>query len=76
MRTFGTLGALPITGYVSDRWGRRLALTLNAFNTGWIGLTRYFAGTYYGFMVSQFVEAVFGAGVFSCIYILGESSVS
>ncbi|KAJ8723069.1 hypothetical protein PYW08_002981 [Mythimna loreyi] len=70
VRTFGTLSALPITGYISDRWGRRLALTINAFNTGWIGLLRYFAGTYIGFMISQFVEATFGSGVFSCIYIL------
>ncbi|XP_021192618.3 organic cation transporter protein [Helicoverpa armigera] len=70
VRTFGTLTALPITGYVSDRWGRRVALTINAFNTGWIGLTRYWANSYMGFMISQFVEATFGAGVFSCIYIL------
>ncbi|KAF9803198.1 hypothetical protein SFRURICE_018349 [Spodoptera frugiperda] len=70
VRTFGTLTALPITGYISDRWGRRIALTINAFNTGWIGVTRYWADTYMGFMISEFVEATFGAGVFSCIYIL------
>ena len=72
IRTIGTLLVLPVTGYISDRWGRRVALTINAFNTGWIGLARYFAGSYVGFMISQFVEATFGAGVFSCIYILGE----
>lgn len=75
VRTFGTLTALPITGYISDRWGRRIALTINAFNTGWIGVTRYWADTYMGFMISEFVEATFGAGVFSCIYILGKFHV-
>uniref|UniRef100_A0A2H1VAT9 SFRICE_021023 n=1 Tax=Spodoptera frugiperda TaxID=7108 RepID=A0A2H1VAT9_SPOFR len=68
--TFGTLTALPITGYVSDRWGRRVALTINAFNTAWLGLTRYWTDTYLGFVLSQFAEATFGCGLYSSIYIL------
>ncbi|XP_050563221.1 organic cation transporter protein-like [Spodoptera frugiperda] len=68
--TFGTLTALPITGYISDRWGRRVALTINAFNTAWLGLTRYWADTYLGFVLSQFAEATFGCGLYSSIYIL------
>ncbi|KAJ2951326.1 hypothetical protein O0L34_g5727 [Tuta absoluta] len=70
IRTVGTLVALPITGFVSDRWGRRTALALNAFNTGWIGLTRYWARTYVGFVISQFAEAAFGSGIVSCVFIL------
>ncbi|XP_021195348.3 organic cation transporter protein [Helicoverpa armigera] len=70
VRTFGTLTALPITGFVSDRWGRRVALTINAFNTAWLGVTRYWADTYLGFMFSEFFEATFGSGGFSCVYIL------
>ncbi|VVC90222.1 unnamed protein product, partial [Leptidea sinapis] len=59
VRTFGTLTALPITGYISDRWGRRTALCINAFNTAWLGVTRYFADTYIGFLISEVVEATF-----------------
>ncbi|CAD0201597.1 unnamed protein product [Chrysodeixis includens] len=70
VRTFGTLTALPITGFVSDRWGRRVALTINAFNTAWLGVTRYWADTYLGFMFSEFFEATFGSGGFSSVYIL------
>ncbi|CAH0682937.1 unnamed protein product [Spodoptera exigua] len=70
VRTFGTLTALPITGFISDRWGRRVALTINAFNTAWLGVTRYWADTYIGFMMSEFIEATFGSGGFSCVYIL------
>ncbi|XP_030021072.2 organic cation transporter protein [Manduca sexta] len=75
VRTFGTLAALPITGYISDRWGRRFALALNAFNTSWVGLARYWAGTYLGFTISQFVEAMLGGGVFSCTFILVQELV-
>ncbi|XP_026744636.1 organic cation transporter protein-like [Trichoplusia ni] len=70
VRTFGTLTALPITGFVSDRWGRRVALTINAFNTAWLGVTRYWADTYLGFMFSEFFEATFGSGGFTSVYIL------
>ncbi|XP_046977823.1 organic cation transporter protein-like [Vanessa cardui] len=70
VRTFGTLTALPITGYVSDRWGRRTALSINAFNTAWMGAVRYFAGTYIGFLISEVAEATFGSAGFSCCYIL------
>ncbi|PZC74228.1 hypothetical protein B5X24_HaOG208181 [Helicoverpa armigera] len=70
IRIFGTLTALPIIGFISDRWGRRVALTISAFNTAWIGVTRYWADTYIGFMLSEFFEATFGSGGFSCVYIL------
>ncbi|VVC91050.1 unnamed protein product [Leptidea sinapis] len=70
VRTFGSLMALPITGYISDHWGRRTALCINAFNTAWLGVTRYFADTYIGFLISEVVEATFGSGGYSCAYIL------
>ncbi|XP_053604726.1 organic cation transporter protein-like [Plodia interpunctella] len=70
LRTAGTLTALPITGYISDRFGRRVALVFNAINTAWLGATRYFAGTYVGFVISEFAEATFGSGGFSCAYVL------
>ncbi|XP_075975358.1 organic cation transporter protein-like [Anticarsia gemmatalis] len=75
LRTAGTLVALPITGYISDRWGRRVALVFNCFNTAWLGFTRYWAQTYIGFVLSEFIEAVFGSGIFSCCYILMMESV-
>ncbi|KAJ8723068.1 hypothetical protein PYW08_002980 [Mythimna loreyi] len=68
--TFGTLTALPITGFVSDRWGRLVALVLNAFNTAWIGLSRSWANSYLAFILLEFAEANFGHGLYSSIYIL------
>lgn len=72
IRTAGTLTALPITGYISDRWGRKTALVFNALNTAWLGVTRYWAGTYIGFIISEVVEATFGSAGFSSAYILCE----
>ncbi|CAK1585779.1 unnamed protein product [Parnassius mnemosyne] len=70
VRTIGVLTALPITGFVSDRWGRRVALTINAVNTAWLGTVRYWADTYIGFLISEVAEATFGSGGFTCAYIL------
>ncbi|XP_041980313.1 organic cation transporter protein-like [Aricia agestis] len=70
IRTVGTLLVLPITGYISDRWGRRVALTLNAFNTGWIGLVRSFVNSYEWFLTLEVLESTIGAGAYSSCYIL------
>lgn len=71
IRTIGTLLVLPITGYISDRWGRRVALTINAFNTGWIGLVRSFVNSYEWFLALEVIESAVGAGAYSSCYILG-----
>ncbi|XP_049872917.1 organic cation transporter protein-like [Pectinophora gossypiella] len=70
IRTIGTLLVLPITGYISDRWGRRVALTLNAFNTGWIGLVRSFVHSYEWFLALEVMESAIGAGAYSSCFIL------
>ncbi|XP_068617414.1 organic cation transporter protein-like [Battus philenor] len=70
IRTVGTLLVLPFTGYISDRWGRRVALAINAFNTAWLGLVRSFVHSYEWFTALEIIEATLGAGGFSCCYIL------
>lgn len=69
-RTIGTLFALPITGFVSDKWGRRTALAINAVIRASLGLSRSWVNTYVGFTALQFLEGVLGSGVFSSAYIL------
>ncbi|KAI8422098.1 hypothetical protein MSG28_009986 [Choristoneura fumiferana] len=73
--TIGLLPVQPITGYISDRWGRRVALIINAFNTGWLGLVRSFVNSYEWFAALEFIEAAIGAGAFSSCYILVTEQV-
>ncbi|KAL4709537.1 hypothetical protein ACJJTC_007268 [Scirpophaga incertulas] len=70
LRNIGRLLAMPATGFVSDRWGRRVALGLNAFNSVWIGLARSFVNSYEWFTALEVIEAMFGAGIYSSCYLL------
>ncbi|XP_023935705.2 organic cation transporter protein-like [Bicyclus anynana] len=70
VQTFGGLVSLPITGFISDHWGRRFALSWNAINIAWLGIVRYWIDNYYWFIAVEIIKAVLGAGGFSCAYIL------
>ncbi|KAJ2951327.1 hypothetical protein O0L34_g5728 [Tuta absoluta] len=69
-RTFGWLISHPLTGFISDRWGRRTALAFNSFNCAWIGLTRYFATSYIPYIFNELIESILGGGAYACVYIL------
>ncbi|XP_045769443.1 organic cation transporter-like protein isoform X2 [Maniola jurtina] len=70
VHTCGNLLALPITGYISDNWGRRLALLFNVVNTAWMGCVRYWCSSYYTFLVAELLKSMFSGGIFSCTHIL------
>jgi MFS family permease len=68
----GTLLVLPITGYVSDRFGRRIALVISVFNIAVFGIIRSFSVNYTMYLVFQIAQTTFGAGTFSSAYIFGK----
>lgn len=60
-------------GFVADRWGRRLALTLALLNSGWISCVKYWISSYNTYAILEFFENIIGGASFSCIFILGKS---
>ncbi|XP_039755070.1 solute carrier family 22 member 3-like [Pararge aegeria] len=71
----GMLLVLPITGYISDRYGRKIALVINVFNVGLFGLLRAFSVNYTMFLTLQIIQSTLGAGAFSSAYILAAELV-
>ncbi|CAH2241434.1 organic cation transporter protein-like [Pararge aegeria] len=67
--SIGTLLVLPITGYVSDRFGRRFALVISVLNLGTIGLIRAFSVNYTMYLILQILQTTLGAGTYSTAYI-------
>ncbi|XP_052749979.1 organic cation transporter protein-like isoform X2 [Galleria mellonella] len=75
LNSVGTLLVLPIIGFISDRWGRRLALTLSVFNLALVGLIRAFSVNYPMYLVLQLLQTTVGAGTYSSAYIFATELV-
>ncbi|XP_034829488.1 organic cation transporter protein-like [Maniola hyperantus] len=73
--SIGTLLVLPITGYISDRYGRRIALIINIFNLGLFGFIRAFSVNYPMYLALQILQTTFGAGAYSSAYIFAAELV-
>lgn len=68
----GTLLVLPIAGYISDTFGRRVALVISVTNLAIFGIIRAFSVNYPMYLAFQLLQTTFGAGTFSSSYIFGE----
>ncbi|KAI5633320.1 major facilitator superfamily domain-containing protein [Phthorimaea operculella] len=75
LNSVGTLLVLPITGYVSDKYGRRIALVVSVFNLALFGLIRAFSVNYPMYLALQIIQTTLGAGTFSSAYIFGAELV-
>ncbi|KAJ2951334.1 hypothetical protein O0L34_g5735 [Tuta absoluta] len=75
LNSVGTLLVLPITGYMSDKYGRRIALVVNVFNLALIGLIRAFSVNYPMYLALQVLQTTLGAGTFSSAYIFAAELV-
>ncbi|XP_028031162.1 solute carrier family 22 member 6-like [Bombyx mandarina] len=75
LNSVGTLLVLPITGYISDRFGRRIALVINVFNLALFGLIRAFSVNYPMYLAFQILQTTLGAGTFSSAYIFAAEFV-
>ncbi|XP_068617413.1 solute carrier family 22 member 3-like [Battus philenor] len=75
LNSLGTLLVLPITGYFSDRYGRRWTLLVNTFNVGLFGVFRAFSVNYPMYLVLHLFQTAFGGGTFSTAFIFATELV-
>lgn len=75
LSSVGTLLVLPIAGYVSDTFGRRVALVISVFNLALFGIIRAFSVNYPMYLAFQLLQTTFGAGTFSSSYIFATEFV-
>ncbi|XP_039759613.1 solute carrier family 22 member 3-like [Pararge aegeria] len=71
--TVGNIGlffGLPLSGYISDRFGRKVALVFNIFALGFVGVIRSFSVNYTMYVVLQLVQTVLGSGVYTTAVVL------
>ncbi|XP_072938190.1 organic cation transporter protein-like [Epargyreus clarus] len=62
--------SIPLTGLISDRFGRRMALVFASVANGVFGVIRAFSLNYEMFIVLEFLEPALGGGVYTACFVL------
>ncbi|XP_055693814.1 organic cation transporter protein-like [Lutzomyia longipalpis] len=75
MANFGQFIALPITGFFSDRFGRKTAFIISTLCCGLCGIIKSFSSTYTMLVLFEFLEMALGSGIYACGYVLGMELV-
>ncbi|XP_069357834.1 solute carrier family 22 member 3-like isoform X3 [Maniola hyperantus] len=71
----GLVLGLPLTGYISDRFGRKVALVFNIFSLGLVGVIRAFSVNYTMYMILEMVQTIFGSSVYPTAFVLASELV-
>ncbi|XP_047506628.1 organic cation transporter protein-like [Pieris napi] len=62
--------SIPLTGLLSDKYGRRIAVVFASVANGVFGLIRAFSLNYQMFIVLEFLEPALGGGVYTACFVL------
>ncbi|CRK94736.1 CLUMA_CG008236, isoform A, partial [Clunio marinus] len=76
INNIGQLFCFLLTGFISDKYGRRSALIIGCLGAAVFGILRIFAFNYTMYAVFEFFDALFGGGTYSTAYIIGLELVT
>ncbi|XP_072938088.1 organic cation transporter protein-like [Epargyreus clarus] len=71
----GLFISLPLTGIISDKYGRKLALSVASLMNGVCGVIRSFSVNYPMMLAFEFLEAALGAGAYSTAFVIAMELV-
>ncbi|KAF5303512.1 hypothetical protein FQR65_LT08211 [Abscondita terminalis] len=71
LHSAGLFVGLPISGLLSDRFGRKTILIITALLSGIIGIVRSFSTSYPMYVTLEVLDASVRAGLYAICYILG-----
>ncbi|XP_026480787.1 organic cation transporter protein-like isoform X1 [Ctenocephalides felis] len=75
VNNIGQFVCLPLSGFISDRYGRRTVLVFGIVISGVMGIIRSFSTSYIMFLIFEFLDPALGSGVYSAGFILGMELV-
>ncbi|XP_041980412.1 organic cation transporter protein-like isoform X2 [Aricia agestis] len=71
----GLFIALPLTGFISDKYGRKIALSVATLMNGVFGVLRSFSTSYIMMLIFEFLETALGGGVNSTAFVFAMELV-
>ncbi|CAH1131606.1 unnamed protein product [Ceutorhynchus assimilis] len=75
INNIGQFFGLMTSGFISDKYGRKVVLVWGLILCGICGCLRTFMPTYELFLVFEFLDAAFGSGSYICGFVLGVELV-
>ncbi|GJQ83491.1 hypothetical protein Trydic_g19283 [Trypoxylus dichotomus] len=76
MSNIGELFSSPLSGYVSDRYGRKTLMIAAVLWTTFAGLIRSFTPSYLLFAIMEFLDTLLGAGFYGAGFVLAMELVT
>ncbi|EDS45427.1 organic cation transporter [Culex quinquefasciatus] len=76
VNNIGQFVALPVAGYLSDRYGRKLVLVMSVAGSAVFGILRAYATSYEMFLVMEFLDPAMGTTMYSTAFLLGLELVA
>ncbi|XP_044757471.1 solute carrier family 22 member 21-like isoform X2 [Coccinella septempunctata] len=73
--TVGMFLGLTITGFISDKFGRKRLLLIGMSACGIVGLVKTLSPSFRWFLLFELTEAIFSAGTCGCVFIMGVELV-
>nr|XP_034833220.1 solute carrier family 22 member 6-B-like [Maniola hyperantus] len=71
----GLFISLPVTGLISDKFGRKIALPIASLMNGLCGVARSFSTSYTMMAIWEFSEAALGGGAYTVAFVLAMELV-
>ncbi|KAL5274406.1 hypothetical protein ACFFRR_000881 [Megaselia abdita] len=71
INNIGQFIGIPIGGYISDKYGRRIALAFGGVFSAIMGIIRSFSVSYEMFLVFEFLDAATSSTLYASVFILG-----
>ncbi|KAL5242557.1 hypothetical protein ACI65C_009967 [Semiaphis heraclei] len=71
LNNFGQFVSLPISGFLSDKYGRKNIIIIGSVMAATCGILRGLSINYTMFLILEFFDAFFSGGVYSATFIMG-----
>ncbi|CAH1732788.1 solute carrier family 22 member 21-like isoform X2 [Aphis gossypii] len=76
VNSVGQFVGIPLSGYISDKYGRKYIFITGTVLSAIFGTIKSFAANYYSFLVFEYLDSMASSGVYAATFVLAIEFVS